>query len=217
MRITTTELLRSSQSWDGVTLPSYPAGKAEVVVRRLVFEPGATTAWHHHTVINYGIVEQGSLTIVCQDGTERTFRQGEALVEMVGRIHRGENRGTEPVILDMFYVSTPGKQITVEQPEQQVHAVDYTIKHGRPHQTAPDKRADERLRRLITVIDRRVLSRKQIMSALGLKEKSRKVFVDNYLKPAFDKNLVEFAWPGSPTKPEQAYRLTPLGLAFDHK
>ena len=116
MQVTTTELLRSSQSWDGVTLPNYPTGKVEVIVRRLVFEPGATTAWHHHTVINYGIVEQGTLTIVCKDGTERTFHQGEALVEMVDRIHRGENRGAESVILNMFYVSTLGKQITIEDP-----------------------------------------------------------------------------------------------------
>ena len=121
MQITTTELLRSSQSWDGVRLPNYPAGEAEVVVRRLVFEPGATTAWHHHTVINYGIVEQGNLTIVCHDGTERTFHQGEALVEMVDRVHRGENRGTEPVILNMFYVSTPGQEITIQHPDLAGH------------------------------------------------------------------------------------------------
>ena len=214
MQITTTELLRSSQSWDGVALPNYPTGRAEVVVRRLVFEPGATTAWHHHTVINYGIVEQGTLTIVCRDGTERTFQKGEALVEMVGRIHRGENRGADPVVLNMFYVSTHGKQITVEDPEPKVHAVDYTIKHGRPHHSTPDERADERMQRLIAVMGRRVLTRKQIMAALGLKDKSRKVFVDNYLKPALDRYLVEFAWPGTPTKPVQAYRLTPLGLDF---
>ena len=39
-------------------------------------------------MINYGIVEQGELTIVCEDGYERTFHAGEAIVEVVGTIHR---------------------------------------------------------------------------------------------------------------------------------
>jgi len=116
MEIKSTELLRSSQAWDGSALPDYPSGSPELVVCRMVFPVGAKTGWHHHTVINYGIVEQGELTIVCQDGTERTFREGEAIVEVVGTIHRGENRGAKPVILNMFYVSTPGLTITVRHP-----------------------------------------------------------------------------------------------------
>lgn len=108
MSIKKTELLRTSQSWDGVELPDYPSGRPELSVVRLVFPVGAKTTWHHHNVINYGIVEQGELTIVCADGAEKTFRAGEALVEVVGTIHRGENRGKEPVVLDMFYVGKEG-------------------------------------------------------------------------------------------------------------
>ena len=32
-------------------------------------------------------------------------RPGEAVVEMVNTIHHGENRGSKPVILYMFYLS----------------------------------------------------------------------------------------------------------------
>ena len=112
MDITTTELLHSSASWDGVSLPAYPSGKPELIVKRMVFPVGAKTGWHHHNVINYGIVEQGELTIVCQNGNERTFRQGEAITEVIGTVHRGENRGNCPVVLNMFYVSAPGLVIT---------------------------------------------------------------------------------------------------------
>ena len=115
--IKTTELLRSSQSWDGVLLPDYPSGRPELIVRRLEFPVGQKTGWHHHTVINYGIVEQGDLTIVCLDGTERTFHEGEALIEMFGTVHRGENRGSKPVILTMFYASTHNQEITINHPE----------------------------------------------------------------------------------------------------
>lgn len=72
--------------------------------------------------------------------------------------------------------------------------------------------ADGRMKKLILVIGKRVFTRKQIMAILGLKEKSRKTFIDHYLTPARDKYYIEFAWPGTPSKPVQAYRLTPLGI-----
>jgi len=117
MNIKSTELIRTSQSWDGAQLPDFPQGKPELRVIRLDFPVGAKTGWHHHNVINYGIVEQGDLTIVCQDGSERTFHEGEPLVEVIGTIHRGENRGTKPVILDMFYVSSHEIEVTIQHPE----------------------------------------------------------------------------------------------------
>lgn len=111
--IQTTELLRTSQSWDGAQLPNYPGGKPELVVVRYVFPPGKKLGWHHHVVMNYGIVEQGELTIIGLDGKEKTVRKGEAVVEMVGTVHHGENRGTEPVILNMFYISQSGVPLAV--------------------------------------------------------------------------------------------------------
>ena len=117
MAIKTTELIRTSQSWDGAILPDFPKGKPELRVIRLDFPVGAKTGWHHHTVVNYGIVQQGELTIVCQDGSEKTFHEGEPLVEVIGTIHRGENRGRKPVILNMFYFSLPGEVITIQHPE----------------------------------------------------------------------------------------------------
>ena len=120
MAIKTTELIRTSQSWDGAMLPNFPQGQPELRVIRLDFPVGAKTGWHHHTVVNYGIVQQGDLTIVCQDGSERTFHEGEPLVEVIGTIHRGENRGKKPVILVMFYYSEPGAEITIQHPELEV-------------------------------------------------------------------------------------------------
>ena len=119
MNIKTTELLRSTRTWDGAALPQYPTGQPELIVNRLEFPVGAKTGWHHHTVINYGIIERGDLTIVCQDGTERTFHEGEAMIEVIGTVHRGENRGTKPVVLNMFYASTPGQEVTIQHPEMQ--------------------------------------------------------------------------------------------------
>jgi len=111
------ELARTSKSWDGAELPNYPVGKPELVVRRYVFPRGSKLGWHHHPVINYGILQQGELTIIGLNGEETTIRAGEPVVEMVGPIHHGENRGDKTVILDMCYVSQKGTPIAVQHPE----------------------------------------------------------------------------------------------------
>ena len=111
------ELKRTSQSWDGAALPDYPVGKPELVVRRYVFPRGSKLGWHHHPVMNYGILQQGELTIIGLDGKETTVRAGEAVVEMVGTVHHGENRGDQTVVLDMFYISQDGTPIAVQHPE----------------------------------------------------------------------------------------------------
>ena len=88
-----TELIRTSQSWDGVELPDYLKGRPELVAVKYVFPAGQKLGWHHHPVMNYGILIQGELTIIGQDGKEKTVHEGEPVVEMVNTIHHGENRG----------------------------------------------------------------------------------------------------------------------------
>ena len=77
MAIKTTELIRTSQSWDGAQLPDFPQGQPELRVVRLDFPIGAKTGWHHHTVVNYGIVQQGDLTNFSSPGAEITIRHPE--------------------------------------------------------------------------------------------------------------------------------------------
>ena len=207
MNIKTTELIRTSQSWDGSILPDFPQGRPELRVIRLDFPVGAKTGWHHHTVVNYGIVQQGDLTIVCQDGSERAFHEGEPLVEVIGTIHRGENRGKKPVILVMFYFSVPGAEITIQHPELEEQ------KAEQPRQKlAPITRADARIHKLVRIVGKQVLPRRQLVADLGLKQKSRKSWLENYLWPATEQGLITFAYPLSPNKPEQAYKLTAKGL-----
>lgn len=112
-----TELIRTSQSWDGVELPDYFQGRPELVAVKYVFPAGQKLGWHHHPAMNYGILVQGELTIIGQDGKEKVVHEGEAVVEMVGTIHHGENRGTKPVILYMFYLSQKDLPLAVQHPE----------------------------------------------------------------------------------------------------
>jgi quercetin dioxygenase-like cupin family protein len=116
-KVESTELIRTSQSWDGVELPDYFQGRPELVAVKYVFPAGKKLGWHHHPVMNYGILAQGELTIIGLDGKEKVVHEGEVVVEMVNTIHHGENRGSKPVILYMFYLSQDGKQLAVQHPE----------------------------------------------------------------------------------------------------
>lgn len=112
-----TELMRTSQSWDGAPLPAFPQENAEIISIRYEFPPGKKLGWHHHDVINFGYVQQGELTIIDINGNVKVVRAGEAIVEMVGTIHHGENNGKETVILNMFYVGPKGTPLSVQHPE----------------------------------------------------------------------------------------------------
>lgn len=116
-KVESTELIRTSQSWDGVELPDYLEGRPELVAVKYVFPAGQKLGWHHHPVMNYGILVQGELTIIGQDGKEKVVHEGEVVVEMVNTIHHGENRGDKPVILYMFYLSQDSLPLAVQHPE----------------------------------------------------------------------------------------------------
>ena len=116
-QVRTTELIRTSESWDGVALPDYLQGRPEIVGVKYEIPAGQKLEWHHHPVMNFGIMVQGELTIVSEDGTEKVVHEGEAFVEMVDTVHHGENRGTKAVILYMFYLSQPGLPLSVQHPE----------------------------------------------------------------------------------------------------
>ena len=112
-----TEMIRTSQSWDGVELPDYPQGRPELVAVKYEIPAGQKLGWHHHPVMNHGILVQGELTIVSLDGKEKVVHEGEVVVEMVDTIHHGENRGTKPVVLYMFYLTQEGTPLSVQHPE----------------------------------------------------------------------------------------------------
>ena len=115
--VTREELIRTSRSWDGVQLPDYPHGCPELVAMKYVFPAGKKLGIHHHPVMNLGILVQGELTIIGEDGKEKTVHEGEVIVEMVNTIHHGENRGTKPAVLYMFYLSQKGQPISIQHPE----------------------------------------------------------------------------------------------------
>ena len=115
--VETTELLRTTQSWNGMELPDYPQGRPELVAVKYVIPPGQKLGWHHHMSMNHGVLVQGELKIIGQDGKTTVLHAGDVVVEMVDAVHRGENCGTEPVVLYMFYLSQGDLPLSVQHPD----------------------------------------------------------------------------------------------------
>ena len=114
-QVVSTELIRTDKSWDGVELPDYLQGRPEIVGMKYEIPAGQKLGMHFHPVMNFGILVQGDLTIISKDGLEKTVHEGEAVVEMVNTVHHGENRGTKPVVLYMFYLSQKDMPLSVQQ------------------------------------------------------------------------------------------------------
>jgi hypothetical protein len=85
-------------------------------------------------------------------------------------------------------------------------------KHAKKEQAPKRDKAAERIRRVVMVIGREPLPRKEIIADLGLRQASRRNFHDNYLTPAITEGYVRMLFPNVPNMPEQAYRLTAKGL-----
>lgn len=81
-----------------------------------------------------------------------------------------------------------------------------------PSPVAAVNKIDFRIRKLIMVIGKSALPRRAIVDGLHMRQKSRAIFINNYLKPAVAQGLVAMTCPAHPNLPDQSYRLTKKGL-----
>jgi quercetin dioxygenase-like cupin family protein len=106
------ELIRSTSSWDGEPLPIYPEGQPEITILKFTIPAGAKLASHTHSVINAGVLLSGTLTVVSEDQEELHLKPGDALIELVDKLHHGQNDGTEPAVILVFYAGIKGEEFT---------------------------------------------------------------------------------------------------------
>ena len=77
--------------------------------------------------------------------------------------------------------------------------------HDKLHSDNPN------IMKLIEIIGERSLSVKEMMVAIGLKD--RENFLNLYLSPAINEGFVKMLYPNSPRHPRQKYLLTAKGVA----
>ena len=70
------------------------------------------------------------------------------------------------------------------------------------------------MKRIVRAIGTASLPRCELIADLGLRQESRRNFYTNYLHPAIELGYVRQTRPDSPSSPEQAYKLSKMGLAY---
>lgn len=87
-----------------------------------------------------------------------------------------------------------------------------SVEKGKTQRLLPEDRVEARVFKFVLVVGKKVLPRRQIIADLGMRQQSRHTFINNYWRPAWERGLIDLAYPAVPHKPEQAYRLTDNGL-----
>lgn len=93
-------------------------GPAAARMRTLTIAPGEILGWHNHPGVGaYTIVKQGTLTVEDGCGFETVYSQGEAFLEPAGRVHRGKNLTSDPVITAQMFITPVGTPFTIDVPQ----------------------------------------------------------------------------------------------------
>ncbi|WP_026422606.1 cupin domain-containing protein [Actinokineospora inagensis] len=98
----TAEILGQGTTTDPYLLVSWQ--KRQFVARKVTIPPGGETPWHYHVGEQVVVQIQGVVERLDRNCKVRTYRAGDAYIEPAGstEVHKGVNRGTEPVV---FYVT----------------------------------------------------------------------------------------------------------------
>ncbi|OHY95592.1 cupin [Vibrio rotiferianus] len=107
-------MLKTTTSWDGAELPSYPQGKPEVTIVKIIVPKGVQLPMHQHPVINAGIVLKGEITVTKKSGEKIILKAGDAIAEVVDQWHFGANTGEDPTEIIVFYAGVKNEPITVK-------------------------------------------------------------------------------------------------------
>ncbi|MGR5276014.1 cupin domain-containing protein [Vibrio rotiferianus] len=107
-------MLKTTTSWDGAELPSYPQGQPEVTIVKITVPKGVQLPMHQHPVINAGIVLKGEITVTKKSGEKITLKAGDAIAEVVEQWHFGANTGDDPTEIIVFYAGVKNEPITVK-------------------------------------------------------------------------------------------------------
>jgi quercetin dioxygenase-like cupin family protein len=110
------KLVKTTQSWNGESLPAYPEGRSEITILRISIPAGSRLETHRHPVINAGVLLSGQLTVVTSDGKTLHLEAGDPIVEVVNTLHYGINEGKVPAEIIVFYAGVLDAPITIVEP-----------------------------------------------------------------------------------------------------
>jgi quercetin dioxygenase-like cupin family protein len=113
--ITSTQLIKTTTTWDGKAI-TYPTGeKAQVTALMIEIPVNGETGWHRHPVPSFAMIVEGTLDVMLKDGSVNHLKAGDPLVEVVDTAHNGRNTGTVPVKIMVFYTGTVNSVLTIKE------------------------------------------------------------------------------------------------------
>jgi len=89
------------------------------------------------------------------------------------------------------------------------------LKNCSPTSEQVTEQVTEQVKRLIQVLNNKILSTNEMMQVLELKH--RPTFIYGYLKPALENGFIEMTFPDKPKSSLQKYRLSILGKQLKEK
>jgi quercetin dioxygenase-like cupin family protein len=115
---TLTSAINSTTKVDGGRVRVQTKGTLEVFFVQVTIPPGGKSAWHSHAGPRFGVVKQGTLTVVRAKGCKtQTLQAGQAIYD--GKPSDTEivlNRGSEPVVVVQAFLLPKGKTPDIDQP-----------------------------------------------------------------------------------------------------
>lgn len=118
---TSKTLLETGTTWDGEKI-AYPQGEAFLSAYQVEVDKGESTAFHCHPMPTFGQVLTGSIEVETLKGEKKTFHKGEAVAEIFGRWHRGNNLSKmEKTSFIVFYTGVKDQPTTIPYTEENKH------------------------------------------------------------------------------------------------
>ncbi len=113
------KILMTSQSVVGEVIryphsALHPQGKrAEITAQVITLKPGDKTPWHSHPMPTFGYIIEGEIEVDYGSKGQKTFRQGDALMEAMARVHQGRNVSDKPVRVLAVSIGEQGQPTAV--------------------------------------------------------------------------------------------------------
>ncbi|NIP29860.1 MAG: cupin domain-containing protein [Candidatus Dadabacteria bacterium] len=110
--IIVTKILDTNTSWDGKSF-YYPQGTPQVSSYIVEIDSGKTLDFHCHPVPTFAYILEGTVEVETSDGLTKTFKSGDAFVEVMNTWHKGKAIEA-PLKILVFYASAENIPISIK-------------------------------------------------------------------------------------------------------
>ena len=107
--VTSKVLVQTGVTADGRKIVYPVSNDPEVTAMVVEIAPKAETGWHKHGIPVYAYMLAGELEVALEGGKHLIYKSGDAIIEVVGTMHNGINKGSETARLVVFYTGSKGQ------------------------------------------------------------------------------------------------------------